>query len=114
MEDLISLKEYAAMHGISDATLRQRIGRGLIPEARKIAGAWFVPRDLPHIDHRKGDGEEQARAEAARAAGRRRDVAELAARLDEINRAAAHAAGGNIADYIAARRKALQEALEQR
>lgn len=51
-DDLIPLKEYAAMHGVTDATLRQRIKRGAIPEAVKMAGAWFVPRDLPYIDHR--------------------------------------------------------------
>lgn len=50
--DMIPLKEYAEMHGVTDATLRQRIQRGLIPEAKKMAGAWFVPRDLPYIDHR--------------------------------------------------------------
>ena len=52
MQDLIPLKEYAEMHGITTATLRQRISRGAMPEAVKMAGAWFVPRDLPHLDNR--------------------------------------------------------------
>lgn len=50
--DLIPLKDYATLHGVNTSTLRHRIRNGLLPEAVKMAGSWFVPRDLPFIDHR--------------------------------------------------------------
>lgn len=53
MNDLIPVKEYASMHGISPATVRQRILRGAMPGAVKMAGSWFVPRNLPLTDNRK-------------------------------------------------------------
>ena len=53
MNDLIPVKEYASMHGISPATVRQRILRGAMPGAVKLAGSWFVPRNLPLTDNRK-------------------------------------------------------------
>lgn len=54
MNDLIPIKEYAEMHGISPATVRQRIKRGTMLCAVKMAGSWFVPRDMPLTDNRKG------------------------------------------------------------
>ena len=53
MNDLVPIKEYAEMHGISPATVRQRILRGAMPCAVKLAGSWFVPRNLPLTDNRK-------------------------------------------------------------
>lgn len=53
MNDLIPIKDYAEMHGITPATVRQRILRGAMPGAVKLANAWFVPRDLPLVDNRK-------------------------------------------------------------
>ena len=51
---LIPIKEYAEKHGIDPATVRQRILRGAMPGAVKLANSWFVPRDLPLIDNRLG------------------------------------------------------------
>lgn len=60
--DLIPLKDYAALHGVTDSTLRHRIRSGLLPEAVKLAGSWFIPRDLPFIDHRtKGNSKRWAK-----------------------------------------------------
>ena len=52
--NLIPIKQYAKMHGIDPATVRQRILRGVMPGAVKLANSWFVPRDLPLIDNRRG------------------------------------------------------------
>ena len=52
--NLIPIKEYAEKHGIDPATVRQRILRGAMPGAVKLANSWFVPRDLPLIDNRLG------------------------------------------------------------
>lgn len=50
--NLIPIKDYAKMHGIDPATVRQRIQRGVMPGAVKLANSWFVPRDLPLVDNR--------------------------------------------------------------
>lgn len=52
--NLIPIKEYAEMHGIDPATVRQRINRGVMPGAVMLANSWFVPRDLPMTDNRRG------------------------------------------------------------
>ena len=52
--NLIPIKEYAEKHGIDPATVRQRILRGVMPGSVKLAGSWFVPKDLPLIDNRRG------------------------------------------------------------
>ena len=51
---LIPIKEYAEKNGIDPATVRQRILRGAMPGAVKLAGSWFVPGDMPLIDNRSG------------------------------------------------------------
>lgn len=51
-DSLIPIKDYAEMHGIDPATVRQRILRGAMPGAVKLANSWFVPRDLPLVDNR--------------------------------------------------------------
>ena len=53
----ITLKEYADRHSISAATLRQRILRGGIPEARKLGRDWVIPEDLILTDHRVKSGQ---------------------------------------------------------
>lgn len=50
--NLIPIKDYAKMHSIDPATVRQRIQRGVMPGAVKLANSWFVPRDLPLVDNR--------------------------------------------------------------
>ncbi len=52
MQDLIPLKDYAEKNNIDVSTLRHRIRNGTLPEAVKMANAWFVPRDLPLVDNR--------------------------------------------------------------
>lgn len=52
--NLIPIKEYAEKNGIDPATVRQRILRGAMPGAVKLANSWFVPRDLPLTDNRRG------------------------------------------------------------
>ena len=53
--NLIPIKEYAEKNGIDPATVRQRILRGVMPGAVKLANSWFVPRNLPLIDNRRGE-----------------------------------------------------------
>lgn len=62
-QDLIPIKDYAAMHGINPATVRQRILRGAMRGAVKLAGSWFVPRDLPLIDNRRSGQSKRWKAE---------------------------------------------------
>ena len=52
--NLIPIKEYAAMHGVDASTIRHRIMRGVMPGSVMLAGSWFVPRDLPLTDNRRG------------------------------------------------------------
>lgn len=52
MNDMIPLIEYAKEKGIDPSGLRHRIQRGALPEAVKLAGVWFVPRDLELVDNR--------------------------------------------------------------
>ena len=61
--NLIPIKEYAEKHGIDPATVRQRILRGAMPGAVKLAGSWFVPKDLPLIDNRRGGKSKRGKAE---------------------------------------------------
>lgn len=57
MMALITLKDYAARHGLNATTLRHRILRGGIPEAQKLGRDWFVPEDLELTDRRVKTGE---------------------------------------------------------
>lgn len=50
--DLISVREYAEMHGVKPDTVRQKILRGNL-EAVKIGRNWGIGRDVPYIDNRK-------------------------------------------------------------
>lgn len=61
--NLIPIKEYAEKHGIDPATVRQRILRGVMSGAVKLAGSWFVPKDLPLIDNRRGGKSKRGKAE---------------------------------------------------
>ena len=53
MGKLITLKEWARKHGISDSTARQRAGRGAFDTAQKIGRDWVIDSDEELIDHRK-------------------------------------------------------------
>ena len=54
--NLISLAEYAAMHGIDHNTARKRAARGAYETARKIGRNWVIDKDEPHVDHRITSG----------------------------------------------------------
>ena len=51
-EELISLAEYAQIHGIDPSTVRQRVLRGSYQTARKIGRNWVIDKNEPHVDHR--------------------------------------------------------------
>ena len=55
--NLISIAEYAQMHGVTPDTVRQKILRGNLPEAVKIGRNWCIPEDAPYIDNRKKSGD---------------------------------------------------------
>ena len=58
--ELISLAEYAKMHGITGDTARQRAARGVFKTARKIGRNWVIEKNEPYVDNRfkKGRAED--------------------------------------------------------
>ena len=50
--ELISLIEYAKLHGITGDTARQRAARGVFKTARKIGRNWVIEKNEPYIDNR--------------------------------------------------------------
>ena len=54
-ENLISLVEYAKLHGVTPDTARQRANRGVFKTARKIGRNWVIDKNEPYIDNRKKD-----------------------------------------------------------
>lgn len=54
--DLISLTEYASLHGVTPDTVRQKILRGKLPQAVKIGRNWLIPRSAPYTDCRVRSG----------------------------------------------------------
>lgn len=50
--DLISVIDYAALHKVTPATVRQKILRGKL-EAVKIGRDWMIGKDIPYTDSRK-------------------------------------------------------------
>lgn len=53
---LISLQEYAQIHGRTPDTIRQRCQRGLSKSARKIGRNWVIDSEEPLIDNRVKSG----------------------------------------------------------
>lgn len=51
-EELISLAEYAELHGVKADTVRQKILRGNL-KAKKIGRNWVIDKNEPYIDNRK-------------------------------------------------------------
>ena len=49
-DNLITLNEYAARHGLLPNTVRYKCIRGTLPGAEKIGRDWFIPADAPYID----------------------------------------------------------------
>lgn len=56
-DNLISLAEYAELHGKNPATVRQKVLRGGFKTARKIGRNWVINRDEPYIDNREKTGQ---------------------------------------------------------
>jgi hypothetical protein len=54
---LISIAEYAKLHGRSHATVRQRILRGAFKTARKIGRNWVIDSEEPYTDGRLKSGD---------------------------------------------------------
>lgn len=52
-QNLISLAEYAELHGVTHDTIRQRANRGVFKTARKIGRNWVIDKNEPYIDNRK-------------------------------------------------------------
>lgn len=53
MTNLISLKEYAELHGVTPDTVRQKVLRGGFKSAQKIGRNWVINRNEPYTDFRK-------------------------------------------------------------
>ena len=53
-EELISLAEYAELHGVHQDTVRQKILRGNL-NAKKIGRNWVIDKNEPYVDNRKKD-----------------------------------------------------------
>ena len=51
-DNLISLTEYAKLHGIAPANARLYAKNGKYKTARKIGRNWVIDRDEPHTDNR--------------------------------------------------------------
>lgn len=54
--NLISLAEYAKIHGIEHNTARKRAARGAYKTAVKIGHHWVIDKNEPHVDHRVSSG----------------------------------------------------------
>ena len=52
MDNLISLTEWAKMHGKDTSTARYKAEKGLIP-AVKIGRNWVIDKDTPWEDYRR-------------------------------------------------------------
>lgn len=50
---LISLSEYAKMHGRALRSVRQKAQLGNFKTARKIGKYWVIDKNEPYIDYRK-------------------------------------------------------------
>jgi len=53
---LISIAEYAEIHGVKQNTVRQGCLRGRFKTAQKIGRNWLINSDEPYVDNREKDG----------------------------------------------------------
>ena len=60
---LISLREYAKIHGIHQDTVRQNVLRGKYKTAHKIGRNWVIDSEEPHVDNRIKKEEKNTNAE---------------------------------------------------
>ncbi len=56
MENLISLKEYAELYGVTPDTVRQKVLRGGFTTAQKIGRNWVIDAGEPYDDKRAKGG----------------------------------------------------------
>jgi len=56
MEKLISIAEYAKLHGKAVITVRQKAARGGFKTAQKIGRNWVIDADEPYEDERIKSG----------------------------------------------------------
>lgn len=54
--ELISLKEYADLYGVTPDTVRQKVLRGGFTTAQKIGRNWVIDKNEPYIDQREKGG----------------------------------------------------------
>ena len=50
IDNMISLTEYATLHGVTPDTIRQGVLVGRFPDAHKLGRNWVIPKDAPFID----------------------------------------------------------------
>lgn len=55
-EEIISIGEYAEMHGVKQDTIKKRCQRGVFKTARKIGRNWVIDKNEPYIDNRIKSG----------------------------------------------------------
>lgn len=53
--NLITVKDYAELHGVSPRTVRQKAQAGTL-KAHKIGENWLIDKDEPYIDNRIKSG----------------------------------------------------------
>ena len=51
-EKLVSLAQYAELHGISKSAVKQKVASGGYKTARKIGATYVIDANEPHIDRR--------------------------------------------------------------
>ncbi len=54
--ELISLKEYAELYGVTPDTVRQKVLRGGFKSAQKIGRNWVIDKNEPYDDKRSKGG----------------------------------------------------------
>jgi hypothetical protein len=55
-EELISLAEYAEMHGVTQNDIKKKCLRGGFATARKIGRNWVIDKNEPFVDNRIKSG----------------------------------------------------------
>jgi len=55
-ENLISISEYAAQHGVSEITVKHRFADKRFFTAKRIANEWYIDKDEPYEDKRIKSG----------------------------------------------------------
>lgn len=52
MEELISIGEYAQLHGVTHDAIKKRCQNGTFKTARKIGRYWVIDKNEPLVDNR--------------------------------------------------------------